>query len=184
MFGKGSSIRKTQWGKHSKCNPNCVIWNTKIGNYVGIAWNVTIGPRSHVYTNFTIQDFVYSKKEMYPDTSTFPYEGYICEIGHDVWIGCNAVIMPGVKVDNGAIVAAGSIVTKSVPAYAIVGGNPARIIGHRFEKDVVQALEQSGWYNMEIINIKGIKNQLERTVNFDLNGFYKNYVRRRDYLVK
>nr|WP_323592450.1 hypothetical protein [Aliarcobacter butzleri] len=51
------------------------------------------------------------------------------KIGHDVWIGCNVTIMPGVEIGNGA---AGSIVTKSIPPYAIVGGNPARFIKWRF----------------------------------------------------
>jgi acetyltransferase-like isoleucine patch superfamily enzyme len=52
-------------------------------------------------------------------------------IGDDVWIGCNAVILPGVRIGRGAVVAAGSVVTRDVPEYAIVGGIPARILKQR-----------------------------------------------------
>jgi virginiamycin A acetyltransferase len=56
-------------------------------------------------------------------------------IGNDVWLGCKALIMPGVTIGDGAIVAAGAVVTKDVPAYTIVGGNPARVIEKRFAKE-------------------------------------------------
>ena len=69
-------------------------------------------------------------------------------IGSDVWIGNGAVILDGVKVGNGAIIASRAVVTKDVPAYAIVGGVPAKILKYRFSSDVVEALEQSQWWNL------------------------------------
>jgi len=54
------------------------------------------------------------------------FNGYNCKIGHDVWIGCYSIILSDVEIGNGAIIAANSVVTKSVPPYAIVGGNPAK----------------------------------------------------------
>lgn len=68
-------------------------------------------------------------------------------IGNDVWIGMNSLIMPGVNIGNGAIIGAGSIVTRNVPAYAIVGGNPAAEIRHRFNNEIIQALEEICWWN-------------------------------------
>lgn len=183
-FEKNSKLRNTKWGIHSKCNHGCVIWDTKIGNYVGIAWNVTIGPRSHIYKNFTIQDFVYEKNETKIDKKLFPYSGYLCEIGHDVWIGCNSVILPGVSIGNGAIVAAGSIVTKSIPKYAIVGGNPAVILGYRFDEETIEKLENSKWFDNDIDVNKKNRKHLEELAKFNSEEFYNSYLRKRDFMVK
>lgn len=68
-------------------------------------------------------------------------------IGHDVWIGYNATIMPGVKIGNGAIIAAKAVVTKDVPDYAIVGGNPAKIIRMRYDESQIARLNKIAWWN-------------------------------------
>ena len=68
-------------------------------------------------------------------------------IGNDVWIGYDALIMPGVNVGNGAIIAARSVVTGDVPAYAIVGGNPAKVIRYRFDDDTITRLNNLAWWN-------------------------------------
>ncbi len=68
-------------------------------------------------------------------------------IGNDVWIGASAQIMSGVTIGDGAIVGAGAIVTRDVPAYAVVGGNPARIIRFRFESDLIERLMSIEWWN-------------------------------------
>lgn len=68
-------------------------------------------------------------------------------VGNDVWIGLGATIMGGVQIGNGAVIAAGSVVTKSVPPYAIVGGNPARIIKYRFDEDLCRKMDAVKWWN-------------------------------------
>jgi acetyltransferase-like isoleucine patch superfamily enzyme len=68
------------------------------------------------------------------------------QIGHDVWIGSNVVLPSNVKIGNGAVVAANTIVVKDVPPYAIVGGNPGGIIKYRFSQDVIELLESSKWW--------------------------------------
>jgi virginiamycin A acetyltransferase len=76
------------------------------------------------------------------------------EIGNDVWIGAQATIMSGVNVGDGAIIAAFSVVTKDVPPYTIVGGNPAKIIRQRFNQETTEALLKIKWWDWEIKSIK------------------------------
>ncbi len=77
------------------------------------------------------------------------------EIGNDVWIGHNALIIGEVKVGNGAIIAAGAIVTKNVPPYAIVAGVPAKVIKKRFSENICNEIEDLQWWNLS-------ENELER----------------------
>jgi virginiamycin A acetyltransferase len=74
-------------------------------------------------------------------------------IGHDVWIGHGALILPGVRVGNGAIIGAGSVVARAVPDYAIVAGNPARVVRHRFPPDVVARLNRIAWWDWPVERI-------------------------------
>lgn len=74
-------------------------------------------------------------------------------IGNDVWIGYDALIMPGVKVGNGAIIATRSVVTKDVEPYTIVGGNPAKLIKKRFEDDAIALLLKLQWWDWDISKI-------------------------------
>lgn len=76
------------------------------------------------------------------------------KIGHDVWVGARAIILDGVSIGNGAIIAAGAVVTKDVPPYAIVGGVPAQILRYRFDSDKIAWLESIQWWNRDIEWIK------------------------------
>lgn len=79
---------------------------------------------------------------------------FLSSIGNDVWIGTDAVIMQGVTVGDGAVVAAGALVTKDVPPYAIVGGVPAKIIRYRFSESDIQFLMELKWWEKDIEWIK------------------------------
>lgn len=83
---------------------------------------------------------------------SLPYKGDT-EIGSDVWIGFKAVIMPGIKIGDGAIVGARSLVTRDVPPYTIVGGNPARVIRNRFDYQTIDYLRKLRWWDWPVEKI-------------------------------
>lgn len=68
------------------------------------------------------------------------------EIGHDVWIGTNAIVLSGVSIGTGAVIGAGAVVTKAIPPYAIAVGNPARVVRYRFEPEIIERLLHSEWW--------------------------------------
>ena len=83
-----------------------------------------------------------------PENSSATY-GRPIVIEDKVWIGINSTILPGVKIGYGAIVGAGSVVTKDVPPYAIVGGVPAKLIRKRFDEDVISRLVELRWWDWD-----------------------------------
>ncbi|MFQ1702701.1 CatB-related O-acetyltransferase [Loktanella agnita] len=88
-----------------------------------------------------------------PDSPSMPAPGPDTVVGNDVWIGQGARIMPGADIGNGAIIAAGSVVTGVVPAYAIMGGNPAKVIRMRLDAPTIAALQEIAWWEWEIDKI-------------------------------
>ncbi|MFA9440470.1 Vat family streptogramin A O-acetyltransferase [Uliginosibacterium sp. sgz301328] len=103
-------------------------------------------------STYPFQIFGNGWEKVMPAPSDLPYKGDTL-VGNDVWIGYDALIMPGVKIGNGAIVSAGAVVTKDVPAYAIVGGNPADVIRYRFSPDDIAMLEALAWWDWPIDRI-------------------------------
>lgn len=75
-------------------------------------------------------------------------------IGHGVWIGDSVIILPGVTVGNGAVIGAGSVVTRPIPPYAIAVGNPARVVKYRFSPEVVALLEAVDWWSWDVEKIR------------------------------
>ena len=116
-LGNGKDI---EIGNNVHINESCRIRNVRIGDYVMLAPEVMILNLGH-HTNDITQPMMLQGTRTYPQTI----------IEDDVWIGARSIIMPGRKIGKGAIVAAGSVVTKDVEPYTIVGGNPAREIKKR-----------------------------------------------------
>ena len=86
-FGNNSHLLYTKWGRYSGCNSNCDIAYTEVGNYCQLAPGVVIGPRNHIFTNFTINDFPYLNNEQEYALGDGMFQGYFNKIGNDVWIG-------------------------------------------------------------------------------------------------
>ena len=101
-----------------------------------------------------------------PQDNELPFKGDTV-VGNDVWIGYESIIMPGVTIGDGAIVAAKSVVVKDVPAYSVVGGNPAQVIKRRFSQDIVEQLFKISWWNWKIEKITA---NLSKIVAADINA--------------
>lgn len=131
------------------------VHNLHVGQFssIGHCSNFTVG-LGHNYFNLTTGVSELFKENIEPD-----YEGNYKEKGqiliqNDVWLGHTVTIMPGVIIHNGAVVAANSHVVKDVPPYALVGGNPAKIIKYRFSKEIIDKLLTIQWWNWSDDKIK------------------------------
>lgn len=124
----------------------------KIGKKCSIAANCTFVLSNHLIDTFSTcpsKHSLFSHKVGNPSSYS---KGDII-IKNDVWIGANCTILDGITIGNGAVIAAGSIVTKDVPPYAIVGGNPAKIIKYRFSKELIDEIEETHFWDMDINDI-------------------------------
>lgn len=125
-----------------------------IGNFCAIASGTTfiMGPANHRISSITTYPFNVFGGAWTENTpkhfSQLPFKGDIV-IGNDVWIGRESVIMPGVKIGDGSIIAAYSVVTKDIPPYCVAGGNPARVVKKRFDDKLTALLLKLKWWNFE-----------------------------------
>lgn len=103
-------------------------------------------------STYPFQIFGNGWEKVMPQKSELPYKGDTV-IGNDVWIGYQTVIMPGVTVGDGAVIATQSVVTSDVPSYTIVGGNPAKPIKQRFSPEAINRLTKIAWWNWPIEKI-------------------------------
>lgn len=133
------------------------IRNCTIGRYCSIAKHVEIGLPQHPvdWLSISCRQYLSSYLDMRKftgsDVVTQDFEMMAhTTIGNDVWIGTHVVIMGGLTIGDGAIVAAGAVVTKDVPAYAIVAGVPARVIRYRFDEKTIDELLELKWWRYDI----------------------------------
>ncbi len=137
-------------GNYCFVGKNTLIDNCKcIGNFSCISHNVNIGLVNHALDHISTNPFFYRKEKGWVKKSSYEErKGKEVEIGYDVLISANAIILEGVKIGTGAVIAAGAVVTKDVPPYAIVAGVPAKLIRYRFDEKLRKKLLDSKWWNM------------------------------------
>lgn len=120
-----------------------------VGRYVSIAADVQIFLRNHPYQRLSTHPFFYNANLNYVKEDTINTSTLI--IGHDVWVGYGVIITPGCSnIGNGAVIAAGSIVTKDVDEFSIVAGTPAKLIKKRFSESSCLAIKKSKWWEYDI----------------------------------
>ena len=138
-----------------------------IGNYCQIARDTVfeIG-QNHVFSGVSPYPFDQVLGEENVFAHRAPVNKQQLVIGHDVWIGSGVRIIKAVKIDNGAIIGSGAVVTKDVPPYAIVGGNPAKIIRYRFAPEIIQALDKIKWWYWPLEKVKANRQYMENVEEF------------------
>jgi acetyltransferase-like isoleucine patch superfamily enzyme len=161
------TINSTRIESYTYIGNNCIIQNTSIGKFCSIAPDVFIGLGKHPIECFSTSPLFYRtnnqlKIQLVDSNSTFLEYEHI-QIGNDVWIGARAIILDGLSIGHGAIIAANSVVTKDVPPYAIVGGIPAKIIKYRFSNEKIEQILRTVWWNWDISIIK--QNIMELNIN-------------------
>lgn len=141
-----------------------------IGKFCAIAKGVQfiMNGANHKLSGFsTFPFYIFGNgwEKAMPKPEDLPYKGDTI-IGNDVWIGYKALIMPGVKIGNGAIISSQAVVTTDVPAYTIVGGNPAKVIKSRFPDEIVIELEKLAWWDW---SVEKITKHLTAIMSNDIN---------------
>ena len=124
-------------GSNCYIGQSTLITSAKIGNYTSIASGVKIGQGEHPIKNVSTSSLFFNDNVFEKLTEKE------CIIGNDVWIGTNAVILRGISIGNGAIIGAGSVVTKDVPDFSINVGVPAKVIKYRFNNQSIKIIEES-----------------------------------------
>ena len=156
MLGHGSMLCYSEMGDLSYMSSRSKAYSCTIGRFSSISWNVSIGPANHDYHRMSSHSMLFASRfGMIENASDRYYNQYDKEtvIGNDVWIGCNAVIMRGVHIGDGAIIGANSVITKDVPPFSIWGG-VNRFINQRFSDEIIDALLEVHWWNFPIEFVK------------------------------
>lgn len=152
---KGGQVDKqSAVGSYSFLGRDNYVTKSTIGRYCSIGNNVSIGQGEHDLTKISTSSIFY--KDAYEVLTE-----KACIIEHDVWIGVDAVILRGVTVGIGAVVAANAVVNKDVPPFSIVGGVPAKVIRYRFDKHQIERILVSKWWEHDKKEAATILHQLD-----------------------
>ena len=152
FFGK-AVIKYSTIGTYSYFVDDCVLSYASVGRYNSVARRVEIGTIDHPTEWLTTSPFPWNDT-FRPGQLTLadaPVKPARTTLGHDVWIGSDVTVVGGVTIGTGSIVGTRSVVTKDVPPYSIVAGNPARIIRQRFDDHVAADLLASEWWEYDLV---------------------------------
>lgn len=151
-------------GKYFGMNESCYVARATVGAFCSIGARTAINPFNHPTDWLSIHEFQYhpSSFDWVPEYAEFKrlertpdMFKQVC-VGNDVWTGHNVNVMPGVNVGDGAVLAAGAVITKDVPPYAIVAGVPATVKRYRFPEKTVEKLLRVKWWELELSELSGL----------------------------
>ena len=149
----GSRLSGVKVGRFTYIARDSVVNDVDIGRFCSIGPRCLIGSGDHPVNWVATSPVFYSNRDQAGRSLVGEWlapRGFVerrrIKIGHDVWLGAQVFVRDGVNIGNGAIVGAGAVVTKDVPAFALVGGVPARIIRYRFSKEVIEEMQTIAWW--------------------------------------
>ena len=168
VINRGNLVSDSTLGFATYTGHNVTIKNADIGKFCSLAWNISIGGTNHIYSSVAMYSQHHFNRVLSGDTTALVYDFPNGKIGNDVWIGSDAIVLRRASVGEGAIVGAGAVVTKDVPPYAIVVGNPARVIKYRFSPEIIEKLLELKWWDLPLDAIREFRDDLtkEPTVAF------------------
>lgn len=150
--GARTKLLEVEMGDYSYVVNDADIAYARIGKFCSIAAMTRLNPGNHPTWRATQAHFTYRASAYFPgeadDEAFFAWRReHRLDMGHDVWIGHGAIVLPGRSIGTGAVVAAGAVVTKDVPPYAIVAGVPARVVKWRFPSAIADRLQALAWWD-------------------------------------
>ncbi|HXZ91117.1 MAG TPA: CatB-related O-acetyltransferase [Candidatus Dormibacteraeota bacterium] len=148
---------KVRIGKYSSFGYGKIGTNVTIGRFCAIADNFLLGAVNHPTQWLSINQFFHTN--LYgqnPKAKPYPEHIERTTIGNDVWIGKNVTVLCGLTVGDGAVLGAGTVVTEDIPAYAIVVGNPAKVVKFRFDEATRKQLVQSRWWDLDEVALRSL----------------------------
>lgn len=146
----GSVFLSSTMKKYSYCGYNCLFVNVEVGAFCSISDNVVVGGGNHPLDWVSTSPAFYKGRDSISKRlAKLEYDSSDAHtiIGNDVWIGNGAYMKPGIRIGDGAVIGMGSVVTKDVEPYAIVAGNPAKVIRKRFDDATIQKLLDLKWWD-------------------------------------
>jgi len=153
IFSKYHNIEIGKYSYGGCFNPDNIQAFAKIGRYCSFAENVYIYNANHPLSFKSTHPFFYNPSLGYVETEHISRRSIV--IGNDVWIGQNAIILASVtNIGDGAVIGAGTVVTKNVPDFAVVVGNPGRIVKYRFSEQATRKLKQERWWDKDIDDLR------------------------------
>ena len=179
-----STVNQSEIGAYFGLGSFSYVTRAIIGRYCSFASRVSIGAANHPLDALSTHEFVYKDinsqfgESFHSGGAVTPIQKSLwkirTKIGNDVFIGDNAVVLSGRSIGDGAVIGAGSVVTKDIEPYSIVVGNPAKKIRLRFTKEEIRLLLESRWWEYSIDDLKEIRSNNESNKNEFIRQYLRN----------